>query len=296
MSALKPGKAEIERLRIFDRVMNTQNLSHAATSLNISYSTVSMAIRKLRILYNDVLFIQDGKTMVPTAFAIMLHSEIQGWLQNTQPNNIPSDEAPDNNFFVFACEPHIAAIITPLAYLSMHDMATLPLAHTTLPSTAQSKTDLLLNNEVDVILDYAPLQHDAIFSKRLFNEDYVIVCSNDHPRLLQSITHKEFCQEKHAVQKLASGSENQRVSDNPYCVVFSSNYFLDLLAIVEVSEFICVVPLNIYLKLHVAFNIKSLSYNFKLNVKNTSLYINYLKDASRSPEKTSLLKKMEKMH
>lgn len=56
------------------------------------------------------------------------------------------------------------------------------------------------------------------------------------------------------------------------------------------------IPVNIYLKLHSSFNIKSLNYSFKVNIKNTYLYINYLKDPTRHKDKDVLLKKIEKMH
>ncbi|AVY99717.1 hypothetical protein DAI21_19680 [Lelliottia sp. WB101] len=296
MLSFKTEKVEAERLKIFDMVMQTQNLSHAAASLNISYSSVHLAIRKLRVLYNDLLFIHDKKAMVPTAFAIMLYNEIQASLYKSQPNSFMNNEEPDNLRFVFSCESHIATIVTPLAFLSMQNVAPFPLVHLPLPSTVQNKKDILLKNKVDVILDYAPLEHEDIFSKRLFKEDYVIVCSNNHPRLLQSISHKEFCQEKHAVQTSPSGADTQTKFSNAHCALFSSHNYLDLLAIVEVSELICVVPLNIYLKLNLAFNIKTLSYNFKLNIQNTSLYINYLKDLFRPVEKAYLLEKIKKMN
>ena len=296
MLSFKTEKVEAERLKIFDTVMQTKNLSHAAALLNISYSSVHLAIRKLRVLYNDLLFIHDKKTMVPTAFAVMLHSEMQASLCKAQRNSDLSNDEPDDLRFVFACESHIAAIVTPLAFLSMQNGTPFPLVHQPLPSTVQAKMDNLLNNKADVILDYAPLEHEDIFSKRLFKEDYVIVCSNNHPRLLQSITHKEFCQEKHAVQTTPSGTDTQTKFSNAHCALFSSHNYLDLLAIVEVSELICVVPLNIYLKLNLAFNIKTLSYNFKLNIQNTSLYINYLKDPFRPVEKAYLLEKIKKMN
>ncbi|MGF6269218.1 LysR family transcriptional activator for leuABCD operon [Lelliottia nimipressuralis] len=296
MLSFKTEKVEAERLKIFDMVMKTQNLSHAAALLNISYSSVHFAIRKLRVLYNDLLFIHDKKTMVPTAFALLLHSEMQAFMNTPQPDSVLTNDEQGNIRFVFSCESHIAAIVTPLAFLSMQNLAPFPLVHIPLPSTVQNKTDILLNNKADVVLDYSPLEHEDICSKRLFKEDYVIVCSNTHPRLFQSITHKEFCQEKHAVQTTLSGVDSQTKFSNAHCALFSSHNYLDLLAIVEVSELICVVPLNIYLKLNLAFSIKTLSYNFKLNIQSNRLYINYLKDPFRPVEKKCLLEKIKKMY
>lgn len=295
MIHLKLSKAEIGRIRIFNTVMKTKSMSQTAHVLNISHSSVYMAIKKLRLLYNDALFIRDKKELIPTEFAMRLHTETLGLLKSQSEVQNVIDDA-DRTRFIFSCAPHIAATVIPLTYLLMKESVPFPLEHKTLPESPEARAELLLTNKADVIFDYAPIQHDDIFFKRLFKEDYAIVCRKDHPRLSDSISLKEFCQEKQAALGSSSGFDNLIEEESADNVFFSSHYYLDLLAMVEVSEIICVIPINIYLKLHASFNVKSLNYNFKLNVKKTNLYINYLKDPTRHKEKDSLLKKIEKMH
>lgn len=291
---LKLSKAEVGRIRIFNMVMRTKSMSRAAHALTISHSSVYLAIKKLRLLYNDVLFVRDKNLLVPTEFAKVLHTETVGILK-AQSGSQSLFVDTDRKRFIFACAPHIAATVIPLTYLLMQDATPFPLEHTALPASAENKADLLLSNQVDVIFDYIPIEHDDIYYKRLFKEDYVIVCRKDHPRLSDSISQKEFSQEKHAVLGCSYKFDNLVDEKNRDNILFCSHYYLDLLAMVEVCELICIIPMNIYLKLHASFNIKSLKYNFKLNVKESNLYINYLKDPTRRKDKDMLLKKIEKM-
>jgi DNA-binding transcriptional LysR family regulator len=287
----KLSKAEIGRIRIFDTVMKTKSMSQTALALNVSHSSVYLAIKKLRLLYNDVLFIRDKSLLVPTEFAKRLHTESLAILKNQQEIQ-PAHVETDKHRFIFACAPHIAATVIPVTYLLMEQSILFPLEHMALPVSPEARIDLLLNNKADVIFDYEPIQHEDIFFKRLFKEDYAIVCRNDHPRLSNSISLKEFSYEKQAALGCSSSIDNLIDTEN---VFFASHYYLDLLAMVEVSDIICVIPLNIYLKLHASFDIKPLNYKFKLNVKKTCLYINYLKDPSRQKDKNDLLKKIEMM-
>jgi len=290
----KLSKAEIGRIRIFNTVMKTKSMSQTAFALSISHSSVYLAIKKLRLLYNDVLFIREKNSLIPTEFAKRLHTESLAMLNNQQDVQSANVET-DKQRFVFACAPHIAATVIPVTYLLMEQSISFPLEHTALPVSPEGRADLLLSNKADVIFDYEPIQHEDIFFKRLFKEDYAIVCRNDHPRLSDSISLKEFSYEKQAALGCSSLFDNLLDEGQTANVFFSSHYYLDLLAMVEVSDIICVIPLNIYLKLHASFDIKSLNYKFKLNVKKTSLYINYLKDPSRRKDKNDLLKKIAMM-
>lgn len=73
----KNNRAFLERLHIFDVVMNRKSMREAALSLNMTPSRVSMAIKKLRELYSDPLFIREKNALEPTKFARNLHREIQ---------------------------------------------------------------------------------------------------------------------------------------------------------------------------------------------------------------------------
>lgn len=291
----KLSKADIGRILIFNTIMKTKSMTKTAHALSISHSSVYIAIKKLRVFYNDELFIHDKKGLLPTEFAKRLNTEMLR-LQNSQSEVQGEGDGSNRTRFIFSCAPHLAATVIPLTYQVMQKTVPFPLEHKALPDTSEAKAELLLNNKADVIFDYAPIQHEDIFFKRLFKEDYAIVCRTDHPRFSDSISLKEFHQEKQAAVGCLSILESLIQEGNADNVFFSSHYYLVLLAMVEVSEVICVIPVNIYLKLQSSFNIKSLNYGFKVNIKKTYLYINYLKDPTRHKDKGLLLKRIEKMH
>lgn len=296
----KNNRAFLERLHIFDVVMNRKSMREAALSLNMTPSRVSMAIKKLRELYSDPLFIREKNALEPTKFARNLHREIQ---KNFKKNNITNElenNDGDQSQLLISCSPHIATNVIPLAFQLTQDLPFVSIKHIDLPISRKDHTSLLIDNEVDIIFDYTPVEHPDIFFRRLFMEEYCIVCYDNHPRLTHSISLKEYAEETHAVLEAPSIHErksdySQHIQNEDKIIGFCSHYYLDLLAVVEVSDMICTVPQNIYLKLCASFNVKSLNYNFNLGFKKPSLYMSYLKELKKSKNKSILLKKMEKM-
>jgi DNA-binding transcriptional LysR family regulator len=296
----KNNRTFLDRLHIFDVVMKRRSMTEAAISLNMTPSRVSMAMKKLRELYSDPLFIRKKNVLEPTEFARILHREIQ---QNLQKSNITNELQiidSDQNQLLISCSPHIATNVIPLAFQLIQELPLISMKHIDLPMSRKDHTKFLIDNAVDIIFDYTPVDHPDIFFRRLFKEEYCIVCYNNHPRLSHSITLKEYAQETHAVLETPSSHErksdySQHIHNEDKIIGFCSHYYLDLLAVVEVSDMICTLPQNIYLKLRASFNVKSLNYNFNLGFKKPSLYMSYLKELKKSKYKSILLKKMEKM-
>ena len=58
---------DLNLLKVFDAVMKENNITRAAQSLSVSQPTVSNALRKLRLIYNDQLFVRHAKGVLPTS-------------------------------------------------------------------------------------------------------------------------------------------------------------------------------------------------------------------------------------
>lgn len=70
-------KFDLNLLSVFDILLKEQNVTRAAEKLGVSQSAVSASLKKLRIVYEDPLFLRTQRGMEPTTRAIMLKPVIE---------------------------------------------------------------------------------------------------------------------------------------------------------------------------------------------------------------------------
>ena len=63
---------DLNLLTVFDAVMQEQNITRAAHSLGMSQPAVSNAVSRLKVMFNDELFVRYGRGIQPTARAYQL--------------------------------------------------------------------------------------------------------------------------------------------------------------------------------------------------------------------------------
>ena len=64
-------------LRTFLTVLEEASVSKAAIRLGVSQSAVSHTLDKLRLAFDDSLFVRDGRGIIPTAKTQKLHDPIK---------------------------------------------------------------------------------------------------------------------------------------------------------------------------------------------------------------------------
>lgn len=72
--------ADLNLLVVFDTIWSERSVSRAAGRLYLTQSAVSAALRRLRNLFEDDLFVRAGRTMVPTGKAELLAPRIRSIL------------------------------------------------------------------------------------------------------------------------------------------------------------------------------------------------------------------------
>lgn len=61
---------DLNLVRVFDALMQHRSVSGAASALNLTQPAVSNALRRLRALTHDELFVRTRRGMEPTAFSL----------------------------------------------------------------------------------------------------------------------------------------------------------------------------------------------------------------------------------
>src|ERR1044072_1482793 len=106
---------DLNLLRIFDALMEEQNVTRAGARLGLTQSAVSHALSRLRHHFGDPLFVRRPDGMAPTARAFEIGPGVHAALAQLQPAILPSqfEPAAADNRFTIAAGAYGCAILVP---------------------------------------------------------------------------------------------------------------------------------------------------------------------------------------
>jgi LysR family transcriptional activator of mexEF-oprN operon len=107
---------DLNLLVAFDALMAERNVSRAAAKLGITQPALSHALKRLRMAFNDELFIRTRNSMQPTARAFSLEPSIRSVLDeclSTLINHASFDPASAKRTFKLSMSDGTAAIVLP---------------------------------------------------------------------------------------------------------------------------------------------------------------------------------------
>ncbi len=118
-------RLDLDGLQIFDAVMRERHVTRAAERLSLSQSAVSHALARLRVAFDDPLFIRTSSGVRPTRRAEQLWAEVQGPLQSLRHAVAPGGFDPATADFAvsIAVNDMIAQEVLTPWYLPLRDRA-----------------------------------------------------------------------------------------------------------------------------------------------------------------------------
>ncbi len=112
-------------LTVFDAVMQEQNITRAAHTLGMSQPAVSNAVSRLKVMFNDELFVRYGRGIQPTARAYQLFGSVRQALQLVQ-NELPGSGfeplSSERVFHLCVCSP-LDNILTSVIFNKVAEIA-----------------------------------------------------------------------------------------------------------------------------------------------------------------------------
>jgi DNA-binding transcriptional LysR family regulator len=186
-------RIDINLLLLFDLLFEERNAARAASRLNLSPSAVSHALRRLRSLLDDPLFLPNARGMVPTERAQVLAPAIREIVERVQ-GVVASVQAFEpataaRRFRIGAPDGAVSILVPPLVervetVAPNMDLAVLQLLPKPAASgPAQAWADALADVETGRI-DCAILPHSPesgrFDSTALYAEDFVFVARRGH--------------------------------------------------------------------------------------------------------------------
>ncbi|WP_318454649.1 transcriptional regulator LeuO [Photobacterium leiognathi] len=238
---------DLNLLTVFDAVMQEQNITRAAHNLGMSQPAVSNAVARLKVMFNDELFIRHGRGIQPTQRAKQLFGPLRQALQlvkNELPCSIFSPQTSSRSFKLAICSPSDMRF-APQILTEMRAQA----PNLRVQLEAEFEADLaqkLRYQEIDFVIDYVRFDEQGFCSTELFSDELVVIASDKHPRLGDSISESEFNHEMHAVLKnvpevksFADHIYNQTVNYNE---AYHGASLSNIMYVVGQSELIAVAP------------------------------------------------------
>lgn len=237
---------DLNLLTVFDAVMQEQNITRAAFNLGMSQPAVSNAVARLKVMFNDELFMRQGRGIQPTQRARQLFGPIRQALQ------LVRNELPSAAFF-----PATSTRLFNLLIGSPHDMRFAPKILSMVSEQApqvqlrlEADFDVSLANrlryqEVDFVLDYTRFDQVGFCSTELFKDELVLVAASVHPRIQGAITAEQLLLEKHAKLSQIHGIKSfteQAYSELDCVAHYEGTSLSNVLYVVSQSELVTIAP------------------------------------------------------
>lgn len=176
-------KLDMTLLRVFHRVMTERKVSAAAEALGLTQPAVSNALKRLRDITNDDLFIRTSGGMQPTTFAIQI-AEPVGYalaaIDSTFSQPVHFDPATDRRTFNLGLTDIGETFLLPRLL-----ERTLEIAPNVRFNTVRQGSDSLQiemeRGNIDLAVDVLPELKGDIIHRRLLQERYLICLRKQHP-------------------------------------------------------------------------------------------------------------------
>lgn len=238
--------ADLNLLTVFDAVMQEQNITRAAHNLGMSQPAVSNAVARLKVMFNDELFMRQGRGIQPTQRARQLFGPIRQALQlirNELPSSVFSPESSTRLFKLAICSP-CDIRFAPKIMASIHEQA----PHVQLHLDAEFDRKLaerMRYQEIDFVIDYARFDEQGFSSTEIFQDELVVVTAKSHPRIQGSVSREALVAEQHA--KLSKVHGQRSFSEQAYRDLdchpsYEGTSLSNVLYVVGQSELVTIAP------------------------------------------------------
>ncbi len=253
---------DLKLLVVIGELHRTRSVSQAAEHLELSQSTISMSLAKLRRHFNDPLFVRTSAGMEPTPYAtelICMLQKAENLLQSALEHQVVFNPLTSDR--VFRLQSTDIAQVTLLPKLMQRLKKVAPSVGIHLGRITPETPKMLESGELDLAVGFILPMGAGFCQQRLFKERFVCAVRKDHPRIDSGLSMQQYEAECHmAVATSGTGHgivekilEVNRIRRNVGLTVPS---FLGIASIVASSDYVVTLPEQLGRHLSAAGNIK----------------------------------------
>lgn len=246
-------EANYRLFQVFEAVHDTGNATRAAERLGLTQSAISHALRRLRGLYGDALFVRSAHGLAPTPLARDLIPRVRGALREVagalHGHKVFEPARAKRNFRVATVDyPLMTGFTNLLSRLSREA----PGVQVQIVALAYDLVDRMEAGDLDGIMAAGAAERvlfleGGIMRSLVIDEDYVCIIRKTHPVTKLDFTIERYLEMRHIavdaigrptniVDEVLNGQGVQRQ------IAFTSAYFMGAAAIAAETDMIVTVP------------------------------------------------------
>jgi len=193
------SQVDLNLFVVLEAIYREGNITRAGQQLNLTQPAISHALKRLRDLLQDPLFVRQGPHMVPTPFTRNIIEQVRQALQllevnlSASRNFVPEDAR--RNFHISLWE-YAEALLLPSLLRRLTKAAPGMSITTSRVKRRDLETDLA-SGSVDLAIEIPVTVSDRIRHKWLLNEPFVVMSRQGHPAIADKLDLDTYLGQRH---------------------------------------------------------------------------------------------------
>lgn len=202
---MKMHDLDLQLLRAFDALLRERHITRAAERLEISQSSMSVSLAKLRDLTGDELLMRSGTGWMPTELALLLWPRVQEAIVALERVLEPArfDPAAASQTFRLIVIDYIDLLMMPAVMRRVRREAPGVRLHV-LQTNPHHFAEMMAAGELDLALTYFPNAPEHLKGRRLFSDRFLGLAARAHPVHRTTLDVAAFCALPHVTIELVS--------------------------------------------------------------------------------------------
>jgi len=199
---------DLNLLLVFDAVYRCRSTTRAAEVLHLTQPSISNALKRLRAVFNDTLFVKTAQGMQPTpradGIAILVDEGLASLRSALQAGRRFEPATATRTFRLYVSDVGQATFIPPLAAHVLKVAPAVRIVTTDPPLDAAQ--EMMKLGQIDLAIGMFSGLHADFHQQRLFRETYAALVREDHPTIGGTLSAEQFFAADHLIYTPAAGN------------------------------------------------------------------------------------------
>ncbi|MGD1021135.1 MAG: LysR family transcriptional regulator [Candidatus Sulfotelmatobacter sp.] len=193
------SQVDLNLFVVLEAIYREGNITRAGQQMNLTQPAISHALKRLRDMLQDPLFVRQGAHMMPTPFTRNMIEQVREALQILEVNISQTHKfVPEHsrrNFHLSMWEYLEALILPPL--LSRLTRASPGMSIATSRVKRRDLETELASGSLDLAIEIPMTVSDRIRQKWLLNEPFVVIARRGHPAIAGTLDLDTYLAQRH---------------------------------------------------------------------------------------------------
>jgi DNA-binding transcriptional LysR family regulator len=199
---------DLNLLLVFDVLYRSRSTTRAAQALHLTQPSISNALKRLRALFDDTLFVKTAHGMQPTpradGIAVLVEAGLASLRLALQAGRRFEPASATRTFRLYVSDVGQATFIPPLAAHLLKVAPGVRIVTTDPPLDAAQ--EMMKLGQIDLAIGMFNGLHADFHQQRLFRETYAALVRDDHPTIGTTLSAEQFFAADHLIYTPAAGS------------------------------------------------------------------------------------------